>query len=565
MQISENNELNFVFKINKITHLLNHVDIYYQKEILKDIKRYNIKVNENLNNIQNEEDKKKVLYYYLNKYLDNIINDQLNYLIETYHSNNKDKIFIDAEKNASRSINIDNRNKLNKNINNSVNNIKEKFYENISINTNNDTGNDTNNILIEKINNFFCKIKIELLENVETLVDKKIEKNFLNNNSETSKYIQKKIKDFLKIFLKNDEIYNDLTEQMNNEINKIYDLLKQFQKEQLDLEVLVEKYIINNDKKFNNIEKSIYNKINTDFESKIKTLVDIFNNTIQNSINNSSINENQIIRNIENKIIDNNNFSKNNFEIKFCKESNEIQLYYYNDLITSTKINLKGLIGPKGPQGIKGEAGDITIIRNIEVNEDETIKFIMQNGTSIYEINTENKLPKGPRGEKGNSGDKGDPGDVNINLKWDQDNVMKINKENFNNLIILKSLSIGDNSHCLTNDALSIGDSICYKNNSISLGKNSSTSNENSIAFFGNTLGKNSLAYYANDVDENCVRFGSKESNKYNIENINLKAREIVLDCDELILNDNNFKNNKILELEEKINNLYKEINYLKK
>lgn len=561
MQVSENNELNFVFKINKITHLLNHVDIYYQKEILKDIKRYNIKVNNNLNNIQNQEDKKKVLYYYLNKYLDNIINDQLNYLIETYHQNNKDKIFIDAEKNASKSINLDNKNKLNKNINNSVNNIKEKFYENISISTN----NDTNNVLIEKINNFFCKIKIELLENVETVIEKKIEKNFINNNSETSKYIQKKIKDFLKIFLKDDEIYNDLTEQMNNEINKIYDLLKQFQKEQLDLEVLIEKYITNNEKKFNNIEKSIYNKINTDFENKIKTLVDIFNNTIHNSINNSSINENQIIRNIENKIIDNNNFSKNNFEIKFCKENNEIQLYYYNDLITSTKINLKGLIGPKGPQGIKGDSGDITIIRNIEINEDETIKFIMQNGTSIYEINTENKLPKGPRGEKGNSGDKGDPGDVNINLKWDQDNVMKINKENFNNLILLKSLSIGDNSHCLTNNALSIGDAICYKNNSISLGKNSSTSNENSIAFFGNTLGKNSLAYYANDVDENCVRFGSKENNKYNIENINLKAREIILDCDELILNDNNFKNNKILELEEKINNLYKEINYLKK
>ena len=220
-----------------------------------------------------------MLYYYLNKYLDNIINDQLNYLIETYHQNNKDKIFIDAEKNASNSINLDNKNKLNKNISNSVNNIKEKFYENISINTNNDVNNDTNKILIEKINNFFCKIKIELLENVETLVDKKIEKNFINNNSDTSKYIQKKIKDFLKIFLKNDEIYNDLTEQMNNEINKIYDLLKQFQKEQLDLEVLIEKYITNNDKKFNNIEKSIYNKINADFENKIKTLVDIFNNT----------------------------------------------------------------------------------------------------------------------------------------------------------------------------------------------------------------------------------------------------------------------------------------------
>ena len=83
--------------------------------------------------------------------------------------------------------------------------------------------------------------------------------------------------------------------------------------------------------------------------------------------------------------------------------------------------------------------------------------------------------------------------------------------------------------------------------------------------FFGNTLGKNSFSYLANDVDENCLKFGNKENNKYNIENISLKAKEIVLDCDELILKDNNFKNNKILELEEKIEILSKEINYLKK
>ena len=33
-----------------------------------------------------ENDKKKVLYYYLNKYLDNIINDHLDYLIEKTQS-----------------------------------------------------------------------------------------------------------------------------------------------------------------------------------------------------------------------------------------------------------------------------------------------------------------------------------------------------------------------------------------------------------------------------------------------------------------------------------------------
>ena len=573
MQFSENNEMNFVFKINKITHLLNHVDIFYQKEILQDIKKYNNQINVALNNqnYDNEDLKKKTMYDYLNKYLDNIINEQLGYLIESYHKDKKNDIMMDAEKKAIKSLNLDNQKTLNKNINNSVNNLKNNFYENITL----DYNADLNNLLNEKINTFFGKIKDDLLYNVKNIVDKKLENNWSDNNTQSSTYIQKKIKEFLKIFLKSDKIYNNIVDQMNNEISNIYENFNKFQKQQTDLELLIQKYITNNEDKLNNIEKSVYKKINVDLENKIRILTTIFNDTMKNSIenisnnfnncNNSKLNEHHIIKNIENKILNNNNFSKNNFEIKFNKENNEIELYYFKDLITSTKLNIKGLIGPKGPQGMKGEKGDITIIRNIELNQDDTIKFTMQNDTSIYEINTENKLPKGPRGEKGNMGEKGEPGDVNINLKWNQDNVIKINKENSDNLIFLKSLSIGENSHCLKNESLSIGNSRCYNTNSISLGKNSKTLDSNSIAFFGNTLGKNSFSYFAEDVDENCVKFGHKEHNKYNIENISLKAKEITLDCEDLILKDNNFKNKKLIELEERINYLFNEINLLKK
>lgn len=564
MQISENNEINFIFKINKITHLLNHVDVYYQKEILKDIKRYNFQVNNNFNNIQNQDEKKKVTYHYLNKYLDNIINDHLDYLIESYHKNKKNTIIIEAEKKALKSININNKNKATENIDNSVNNIKQNLVNNINL----DSNENINTMLNNKINSFFDKIKVELFENVQYIVDKKIDNINLNKDNKSSINIDKRIKDLLKLFFEDDKVYNDIVGQVNNEINNIYDILKKFQNEQNNVEILIEKYILSNENKIKNIEQNIVNKINSNFENKIKILTEIFNKSISNSLSNLSINnlnEKSIIKNIESKIINNSNFSKNNFEIKHDKENNEIQLYYLNDLITSTKLNLRGLIGPKGPQGIKGEKGDITLIRNIKVNDDDTIKFIMQNGSSIYEVNTENKIPRGPKGDKGNDGIKGDPGDVNINLKWNQDNVMKINKENFNNLIFLKSLSIGENSHCLKNDSLSIGNSTCYKENSMAIGKNSKVLNENSIAFFGNTIGKNSFSYLAEDVDENCVNFGNKNHNKYNIENISLKAKEIVLDCDDLILKDNNFKNNKIIELEEKINYLIKEINDLKK
>jgi len=564
MQVIENNEMNFVFKINKITNILNHIDMYYQKEILQDIKRYNMKITNTLNSkSMNENEKKKILYNYLNKFLDNIINEQLEYLLDTYQKDNKDKIMIDSEKKAYKSINVTNIDNLSKNVDNSMNNIKNNFYKNVTLENN----EKVNQLLNEKINSFFNQIKSELINNMQHLINKKIETEY-NENTAFSNYIQKKVKEFLKIFLKDDHVYNDIVEQTNNEINNIYDIFNKFKINHENIELLLQKYIENNENNLQNLENKVVHKINNNLENKIITLTNIFNESMKNcfdNINKQNINEQNIIRSIENKILTNNNFSKNNFEIKFNKENGEIELYYFNDLITSTKLHIKGLIGPKGPQGLKGDKGEITIIRNIEINDNGTLKFILQNETSIYEIDTENKLPQGQRGEKGNTGEKGDPGDVNIHLKWNQDNVMKMNKENFNNLICLKSLSIGENSHCLTNDSMSIGDSICYKDNSISLGKNAKALNSNSIAFFGNTLGKNSFSYCAEDVDENCVNFGTKAHNKYNIENISLKAKEIILDCDELILNDNNFKNNKIIELEERINYLTKEINNLKK
>ena len=65
---------------------MSEVDVFYQKEILQDIKKYNNKINSILDNqnYENEESKKKVMYNHLNKYLDNIIDDQLGYLIETF-------------------------------------------------------------------------------------------------------------------------------------------------------------------------------------------------------------------------------------------------------------------------------------------------------------------------------------------------------------------------------------------------------------------------------------------------------------------------------------------------
>ena len=568
MNLSDNKELLFVYKFNKINNLLNYVDVYYQKEILKDIKRYTDNVNSSFNNQPqlDENQKKNKTLEILNNYLDTIINDQLTYLIDAYHKENKNEILIQSEKKALNMMN-DNlkKKKLHKQIDEGVDNMKNNLSKTIHFND-----NQMNYLINDKIKEFFSVIKKDLYKDIENTVNRNIDNSWSDANKNSSQYIQKKIKDFLKVFLKNDKVIGNISNQMNSEINKLYGHFKVFQNKQTELELLIQKYVKGNEEKMDIMENNMFKKINGSLGDKIKILTEIFNSSIKSSFENintnqgKAINEKELISKIEKSLLNQTKFSKNNFNIQFNKEENEIELFYFNEKITSTKLNIKGLIGPKGPQGCKGEKGDITIIRKIDINDNDTMKFVMQNGNSIYEINTSHTIPKGPRGEKGNTGEKGDPGDVNINLKWNQDKIMKINKENNNNLIFLKSLSIGENSHCLKNDALSIGNSKCYKENSIALGKNSKTFDSNSIALFGNTLGKNAFSYFAEDVDENCFVVGDKHDTKYNIEKVILKGKKIELDCEELILNDNDFKNKKIMELERSIEKLTNEINEIK-
>ena len=559
MNLSDNKELLFIYKFNKINNLLNYVDVYYQKEILKDIKRYTNNVNSNLNNQPqlDENQKKNKTLEILNNYLDTIINDQLTYLIDAYHKENKNEILIQSEKKALNMIKDKlNKKNLHKEIDEGVDNMNNNLKQKINFD------DEQMNILINN------KIKKDLYNDIENAVNRNIENSWSDTNNNSSQYIQKKIQDFLKIFFKNDKIFTDISNEMNNEINKLYNYFNIFQDKQKELELLIQKYMNDNEEKMNIMENNIFKKIDGNLSDKIKILTEIFNTSIKSSfknLNQMNVNENEIIKRIEKNILhQSSSFSKNNFKIQFNKDENEIGLFYFNEKITSTKLNIKGLIGLKGPQGCKGDKGDITIIRKIDLNENKTLKFVMQNGSSVYEVDTTQTMPTGPRGEKGNTGEKGDPGDVNINLKWNQDKIMKINKENNNNLIFLKSISIGENSHCLKNNALSIGNSKCYKENSIALGKNSKTFDTNSIALFGNTLGKNSFSYFAEDVDENCFVVGDKHDMNYNIEKVILKGKKIELDCEELILNDNDFKNNKIIELERSIKKLTNEINEIK-
>ena len=232
-----------------------------------------------------------------------------------------------------------------------------------------------------------------------------------NNN-----ILHEKIEDFLKMFFKEENIFNKISKKIKNDLNDVYKHLEENKKILHEFEK-IKKLIDDNEKNLNNLENNIYRKVNVNFEEKIKLLAVIFNDTINNiahklnkkidninqnktnninnnihhqdNINNINdiINKN-ILEKIESKIQSNlnNTFSKNNFQIKFNKENNDIELFYFNELITSTKINIKGLIGPRGPLDVQGEKGDLTIIRNINIEKDKKLKLTLQNGNIIYEV-----------------------------------------------------------------------------------------------------------------------------------------------------------------------------------
>ena len=563
MSLNNDKEYQSLFKLNKITYLLNYVDIYYQKEILKDINNYTNHINQQLDHtyFYDNNQKKNKTFELLNKYLDTIIKEQIIYLIDAYHKENKHQILINSDK---ESLKITNKkmNQIKKEsmIHNQVNSMKNDFTKSIDL-----PENKLNELIYQKINEFFKDIKYDLLNNIKEVVK---DNQKFEDNEKLNIHIENKIENFVKIFLKQEDIYKNISNSLNYQIKNILEQSKQYEENQKNILLLIDKYYKNQNVKIEQLEENIFKKLNLTLEQKIRLLTEIFNKSIGSYLSTVSINElkeNEILEKLESKLFKNNSscFSKNNFQIKFSKEKNEIQLYYFDELISQTNLNMKGLIGLKGPQGSKGEKGDITVIRNIQLNEDETLKFILQNGIDVYEVNTDNRIPTGPRGIQGIKGDKGDPGNVNINLEWEQEKVMKLNKENSEHIQILKSLSIGENGNCLKNNSIVIGNGTTYKENSLALGYNSKTFDKNSIALFGNTLGSNAFSYKAEDVEENSVCFGSKKNNIFTIENITLKAKNINLEANEIKIN--NVYLSKIIELDEKINYLKEEINLLKK
>ncbi len=331
-------------------------------------------------------------------------------------------------------------------------------------------------------------------------------------------------------------------------------------KEQRKREELEQKF----DKKQGEVKQSIQQS----FSEKIEQLTKILNNHLQQVIEQkqeemkeTQINEKDVVQWIDEHI--NVMYSKKSpFQILFDKESNDICLFYNNQLISNTKLNIKGLIGPEGPQGQKGEKGDTPIIRNIHITGDNKLKFTIQDSEKIYDVVSGNDVPKGPQGIQG---ERGLPGKTIVDFQWRQQDFMRYDEDQKESVVFLKSMCVGEKSICLKNDSLSVAGGTTYQTHSMALGNNSKTLGNQSIALFGSTIGNNAFAYRADNVDENSVQFGKKDKNLFNIQKTNLNSKEVLVECDVFHLNAKEISIPKMKELEEKIIQLEKKVFELSK
>ena len=589
-------EFTFLYLINKCILLFKYIDNIYQKEILYDIKIFINKLQELFSkaDFKNNEDKKNKILEILITYFEKIIDEKIYNLI---NSDEKDNIIIEVEKNAlSICENNEKNNKLDqpilKNYNDYTNkdtykdvskdifkeNNKDIFKEKISKEVNKNNYSQISLIEFEqKINNKIKSIFTEIENNikislkdyfdhtkyVEYDLDKKFNAKLESNNI----LVETKIRELFNNLLDNDN-FKDLLFSNNTFVDYINKLIK-YQINDIYSYVDDIKNIVKSNNSYysdykipdiENLNNNLKKDINDELENKIRLLGNIFNENIEkifNNLNNKIVeNEKELLILFDEKI-NNSNFNKNNFNILFDKDLNTVQLFYCDEVIASTKINIKGLIGPKGPDGKKGDSGETPIIRRIKVTEDKKFKFIIQEGTNLYEVISDDTVPNGPQGLKG---EKGEPGKSVLDLKWNQENVMRVDDENNDSLIFTKSLCIGEKSHCIKDNSLSIAGGRCYQNNSLSLGNNAKTLDSESIALFGTCIGKKSFSYRADNVDENCVDFGKKDKNNYNINSYNINSKEINIECDSFRIKANKYENNKIKELEDRVIFLEKKI-----
>ncbi len=373
----------------------------------------------------------------------------------------------------------------------------------------------------DKMNEMILQTK----ESLEKKMFEKMEDELKKQFEEMYSYLNSTYQDSIKNFEKVEEQTNsriesrllEYIEDMNIKFKENFRIILEKNKELVQIKQDLKESIRT---QVDNQQVQTKEELLKDLEKKLSLFSDVFQVNFQDVIE-------KIHKKIKSQEESLQNFDIGTYDLEYQKDNHELHLRHNGQSISSIQLNIKGMIGPKGPQGI---AGKTPKIKNIRFTKDSRVLFVIEGEDGDYELESDEKIPVGPSGPQG---PKGEPGITCTDFKIQEKSILRVDHENLNNLILLKSLCVGEESHCLSEQSVAIGGAICYKPESFAIGKKSQTCDMNSIALFGSTNGKNAFAYRSQNVEDNQVKFGQ---NKNDIESFDIHSKKILLNSDEIEL-----------------------------
>ncbi len=556
----------FVYLLNKCSMLYIYLDKSTKKDVLLNIKDFINKLHNTFNqnielqNLNNDLKKEKILHYlipYLNKLTTNFMIEHI--IID---ENKKEllikEIDISSLSNARKLLKEDN---IQNNYVEKTDNIQNNYVEKTDIKK--DKVEEQINKVTHKITNHIDDKMISLYNELNKFFEMKF--NVINDDLNKS---NEKLKSNINL-LENELNENILNKFENQKSENITHLSFISQKIYEEIEKYNGSYLENN---YDKIRDEIRDKIMYDLEnimkneisSKVERLTHILNKNLETSLKHSTqLTYDEIKEFVNKKIEEYECLIKNTpYTLVFDKYSNTIKLMNNTNILSSISLPLL-----KGDKGDKGDCCQVPIFKNLDVSKDGFITLIVQDENRSYELKSANKIniptPQTvyiPQNNTLNNNNKEVKEIVNTtkiihDLNFDKSHVMRLEDQS---LIILKSLSIGENSHCIKSNSLAIGGATTFQEQSLALGSKSQTLSKNSIALFGSTSGENSFAYNAQNVPSNQFIIGNNSDNLYNIQKISLNAEYINLNSKNISIK---LYDEKIKVLENKIELLEKEIN----
>ncbi len=547
---------NLIYLFNKCTMLYIHLDKNSKKDVLENMKdfiqkiEYSFEKNDILKNLKNNERKEKLITLFI-PYLKNLIDSfMLSHL--SIDDNKKDfiikEIDISSHNNAKKLLqNNENIKEIHKEVVKKevvIVNEKEALMKNVY--------DENMNKVTSKITTHIDNKVIELYEELQKFFEKKFEI-MSEEIDEEKKNVFEKMDDYVD---KHEKYMNYVSEQIAEEIEK-----KIIEKNE---NYVKENYGKVRDEIMDKVEYNLENVMKSEIHEKIEKLTHILNKNLETSLKNSSqLNNEQIQTFLDKKIQEYEYVIENSpYTLFYDKLTNKISLKHKEKVISSVELPiLQGLQGIQGIQGAQGIKGSTPKLHDLNITKEGYLSIMVNDENGTYELRSKNTIPQNNNVMNHNVKEvqkeiqKEVIYKTNYELNFDKTHVMRLDTNHDNNLIILKSLSVGEQSNCIKPNSLAIGGATCFQENSFGIGNKTQTLSKNSVALFGSTSGENSFAYRSNNVPSNQFIIGESNGETSNIQKIVLNAEHIQLQS----------KNIQISAYDQKIKALEQKIQILEK